>query len=193
MPGVAGVILAGGRSRRMGRDKAWLPIGGRPLVLHQAARLGAVFDEVVVSAKEAPPFSAAGLRVVVDAEPEHAAIFGIRAALRGLGRPIFALAVDLPRFPPALAAAIARELGDGGRPCVAPVAGGTVQGLCAAYAPAILPAIEERISSGRLAIRDLVAECGGALRDEDFWGRWGGPESFENWNRPEDHEAREND
>ena len=44
-------------------------------------------------------------------------------------------------------------------------------------------------AAGRLAIRELVAECGGAVRDETFWRRWGGPESFENWNRPEDHET----
>jgi len=175
----------------MGRDKAWITVGGRPLVLHQAARLATVFDEVVVSAKEPGPFAATGLRVVVEPEGEHAAIFGIRAALRELGRPIFALAVDLPRFPPALAAALARDLVESGRPCAVPVAAGRIEGLCAAYAPEILPAVEKGIAAGRLAIRDVVAECEGALRDEVFWGRWGGPESFENWNRPEDHDARE--
>jgi len=183
---VTAVILAGGRSRRMGRDKAWLDMEGRPLVVRQADRLGEVFDDVVIAAKIAAPFAAHGLRTIEDAEGDFAPIFGIRAALAGLGRPIFALAVDLPRFPPELAGAMARELVEGDLACVAPVADGTVQGLCAAYAPSVLPRMDRAIAESRLAVRDLVAECGGALRDEDFWGRWGGREIFENWNRPED-------
>ncbi|HET7452502.1 MAG TPA: molybdenum cofactor guanylyltransferase [Thermoanaerobaculia bacterium] len=190
MPGVTGVVLAGGRSRRMGRDKAWIPVGGRPLVLHQADRLAEVFDDVVVAAKAEGPFAALGLRVVRDEEAEHAPIFGIRAALAGIGRPIFALAVDLPRFPPPLAAALARDLLDTGAPCVAPEAGGVVQGLCAAYSPEILPAIDRRIGEGRLSVRDLVAESGGAVRDGRFWGPFSGPEAFENWNRPDDPSVR---
>jgi len=171
----------------MGRDKAWLPAAGAPLVLRQAQRLGEAFDEVVVAAKRAAPFAAHGLRTIEDGEPDFAPIFGIRAALAALRRPIFVLAVDLPRFPPELAAALARELVDRDLACVAPVVEGTVQGLCAAYAPSTLPEIDRAIGEGRLAVRDLVAECGGALRDEDFWGRWGGGEIFANWNRPEDH------
>jgi molybdopterin-guanine dinucleotide biosynthesis protein A len=177
----------------MGRDKAWIPVGGRPLVLHQAARLAEVFDEVVVSAKRPEAFAAAGLRVVAEAEPDAAPIYGIRAALRALGRPVFVLAVDLPRFPPALAAALARELLENALPCVAPLAEGRIQALCAAYAPSALAAFDAAIAAGRLAPRDVVREWGGTVRDESFWSRWGGPESFENWNRPEDHDARQND
>lgn len=177
----------------MGRDKAWMPVEGRPLVLHQTARLAKVFDEIVVSAKRAEPFAAAGLRVVVEPETDTAPIYGIRAALAALARPVFVLAVDLPRFPPGLAADLARELLESRAPCVAPLAAGRVQALCAAYAPAALPAFDAAITAGRLAPRDVVRECGGAVKDEVFWGRWGGPEIFENWNRPEDHDARQDD
>ena len=175
----------------MGRDKAWIPVGGTPLVALQAARLAEAFAEVVVSAKDPAPFLAAGLRVIRDPETDHAAIYGIRAALAELRRPIFALAVDLPRFPPALGGALARALLESAAPCVVPAAGGVVQGLCAAYSPAMLPAIEARIVHGRMSIRGLVAESGGSVLGEDFWGPWGGPEIFENWNRPGDHDARQ--
>jgi molybdopterin-guanine dinucleotide biosynthesis protein A len=167
----------------MGRDKAWVLVGGRPLVVRQAERLAEVFDEVLVAAKRTEALAALGLRVVEDRETGHAALFGIRAALAAVRRPIFALAVDLPRFPAGLAAALARDLVESRLPCVAPVVAGTIHGLCAAYDVSLLPEIERRIDGG-----SLVAECGGALRDEDFWGRWGGLEIFENWNRPEDHE-----
>ena len=172
----------------MGRDKAWIEREGRPLVLRQAERLAEAFADVVVSAKEAEPFSRHGLRVVVDRESGSAPIFGIRAALAEIRRPIFVLAVDLPRFPSGLAAALARELVESGAACVAPAAEGRIQGLCAAYAPSLLPELDGRIEAGRLAIREVVAQCPGALRDESFWGSWGGREMFENWNRPEDHE-----
>jgi molybdopterin-guanine dinucleotide biosynthesis protein A len=171
----------------MGRDKAWLSPGGRPLVVEQAEKLGEIFEDVVIAAKEAAPFAARGLRVIEDGEADYAALYGIRAALLAARRPIFALAVDLPRFPPALAGALARELVEKDLACVAPVVDGRVQGLCAAYAPSVLPWIDRAIEEGKLAIRDLVTECRGALRDEDFWGRWGGREIFENWNHPEDH------
>jgi molybdopterin-guanine dinucleotide biosynthesis protein A len=173
----------------MGRDKAWIEVGGRPLVLLQAERLREVFDDVVVAAKETERFSAHGLRVVEDREAEYAPIVGIRAALAAVRRPVFVLAVDLPRFPAPLASALARDLVERGLPCVAPVADGQIQGLCAAYGESLLPEIDRRIGTARLAIRDLVTECGGALRDERFWGRWGGREMFENWNRPEDNET----
>jgi len=173
----------------MGTEKAWLEIDGKPLVVWQAERLGAVFDGVFVSAKGGNRFVAAGLTVIEDAEPEFAALHGIRAALARLRRPLFVLAVDLPKFPVELAAAIAEEMIAGGSACAAPVAGGVVQGLCAAYSPAALAAADAMIAARRFAIRDLVAECGGTLLEESFWGRFAGPAAFSNWNRPGDHEA----
>ena len=173
----------------MGRDKAWIEIEGRPLVVWQAERLSGVFDDVRVSAKDSRPFTAAGLRAIEDGAADFAAVRGIRAALAELRRPIFVLAVDLPRFPAALGGAIAASMLDSGAACAAPVAGGFVHGLCAAYSPAALPAADAMIAGGRFAVRDLVAECGGTLLDETFWGRFAGPEAFTNWNRPEDHET----
>jgi molybdopterin-guanine dinucleotide biosynthesis protein A len=108
----------------MGRDKAWLEIEGKPLVVWQADRLAGVFDDVRVSAKDARPFAAAGLRVIEDGTADFAAVRGIRAALAELRRPIFVLAVDLPRFPVLLAEAISRSMLASGAPCAAPVAGG---------------------------------------------------------------------
>src|SRR5580765_5386825 len=130
--GVSAVVLAGGRSSRMGRDKAWPEVEGRPLVAWQADRLAGVFDDVRISAKDPRPFAAAGLRVIEDDAAEFAAVRGIRAALAELRRPVFVLAVDLPRFPAVLAGAIAESMLASGAACAAPVAGGYVHGLCAA-------------------------------------------------------------
>jgi molybdopterin-guanine dinucleotide biosynthesis protein A len=170
----------------MGRDKAWLTMDERPLFLGQAERLARVFDHVVIAAKDSSPFSGSGFQVIEDGVPEWAPIYGLRAALRAIGRPAFVLAVDLPRFPEALAGAIAIELVEKSLAGAVPVSDGKIQGLSAAYSDSVLPVIETQIGRGCLAIRDLVKECGGAVLDESFWGRYAGPEAFTNWNYPED-------
>ena len=43
-----GIVLCGGRSSRMGRDKPWLPWRGQPVLAHVVERLGAAVDEVLV-------------------------------------------------------------------------------------------------------------------------------------------------
>jgi molybdopterin-guanine dinucleotide biosynthesis protein A len=189
VPGVTGVVLAGGMSIRMGRDKALLPVGGTTLLAWQGDRLARVFDPVVISAKGAMPPSKPRRRVILDGVVENAAIYGLRAALRALRRPIFVLAVDLPLFPESLAAALARELVRGNHSCVAPSVDGVIQGLSAAYAPSALPVIESQIGRGRLSIRRVVTECGGEVRGESFWSRYANVEAFANGNRPEDYEG----
>jgi len=189
VPGVTGVVLAGGRSVRMGTDKALLPVGGTTLVAWQADRLARVFDPVVISAKGVMPPTQPRRRVILDGVAESAAIYGLRAALRALRRPIFVLAVDLPLFPAALAAALARELVRRNLSCAAPTVDGVIQGLSAAYAPAALGVIESQIGRGRLSIRRVVTECGGEVFGEAFWGRYADREAFSNGNRAEDYEG----
>ena len=66
---IVGVVLAGGRSRRMGTEKALILLGGRPLLAHVVERLGPQFDALVVNANGDPArfaaVSYAGYRPVV--------------------------------------------------------------------------------------------------------------------------------
>src|SRR5437773_10788611 len=62
------VILAGGRSRRMGRDKAGLPAGDRTLIEHLAHRLRPVVDETIVAGGSAS-LELAGVRRIDDRQP----------------------------------------------------------------------------------------------------------------------------
>lgn len=186
---MSGVVLAGGRSERMGRDKAWLDFGGRPLIVRQLELLSRVFADVRISAKDPAPFAALGYPVIPDGNGVHAPIFGIAASLRTLGRPVFVLAVDLPEVPEALVRHVARALLDGGAPCIVPRAGGKIQGLCAAYRPSVLAAFERNAALGKLSIFDMVTECGGRIEEEASWSSVAGPEALSNWNRPEDIRA----
>lgn len=94
---VMGAVLAGGNSRRMGRDKALLALGGRSLLVRAVAVLGSVVDEVVVVAPQDRGYARLGVEIVPDVRPGLGPVGGIHAALvRGGGRPVFILACDMP-------------------------------------------------------------------------------------------------
>jgi molybdenum cofactor guanylyltransferase len=79
---IIGVILAGGQARRMGgRDKAFLPLAGRPLIAHVLDRLDPQVDRVLISANgDGSRFAALGCPVVADAVP-RGPLSGVLAAL----------------------------------------------------------------------------------------------------------------
>jgi molybdopterin-guanine dinucleotide biosynthesis protein A len=77
---ITGFVLAGGASSRMGRDKALLPVGGRPMLLHMAAILSPYVREVVVISNN-DLHHGHGLRVIADIMPGCGPVGGIATAL----------------------------------------------------------------------------------------------------------------
>src|SRR5258708_6214395 len=94
------LLLTGGLSRRMGRDKAALVIGGEPLWARQLRLLRALQpQELWVSARSRPDWAPPGLRVVLDAPPSRGPLSGLAAALREVRTShLLLLAVDLPEM-----------------------------------------------------------------------------------------------
>lgn len=94
------VILAGGKSSRMGRDKAWLEVGGQTLLARQiglARTIGAV--EIFISGRADASYAAFGCPVLVDKFPDAGPLAGIERALATTTSPLLlALAVDLPEM-----------------------------------------------------------------------------------------------
>ena len=132
-----GAILAGGRGRRMGGGKAARELAGRPLVAWPAAALRGALGRVVVVAKaevELPPLE--GIERWDEPDAEHHPARGIAYALERAGEPVFVCAADMPFVTEAAVRRVAGELGEG-RAAVA-VAGGVMQPVFAAYAPAAL-------------------------------------------------------
>lgn len=94
---VSGIILAGGKSRRMGRDKALLDFDGAPLIARVIARVRAVCAETLIVANDTAAYARFGLPVVSDVYPGKGSLGGIFSGL--LAAPTeYALAVacDLP-------------------------------------------------------------------------------------------------
>lgn len=96
------ILLAGGRSRRMGVDKATVPIAGEPLWQRQLRLLREMRpDALQVSAQTPPPWCPPDIEVVLDTPPSRGPLSGIAAALRQLQTShLLVLAIDLPRMTP---------------------------------------------------------------------------------------------
>lgn len=105
---ITGLILAGGKSRRMGGvDKAWLDLDGVPMVLRAAQRLAPQVASLLVSAnRDLERYAAQGFQVVADRIPGFAGpLAGWHAAMRAAATPFVASApCDAPFFPADLVA-----------------------------------------------------------------------------------------
>ena len=144
---VVGFVVAGGQSRRMGRDKALLPWGETDLLDHALERLRAVANDVRILCGAERRYLERGLPV----EPDLARSVGpLAGVLTGLatapGRPGLFLAVDLPRVPVGLLRRLAERAEDGD--AVVPVSPRGPEPLCAVYGPACLAPIRRRMAAG---------------------------------------------
>jgi molybdenum cofactor guanylyltransferase len=144
------VVLAGGMSRRMGRAKALVPLGGRPLIAWPLAAARAAGLEAVVVAK--PGSALPPLDVPVWEEPEEPAhpLTGLVAALECAGGPIVALACDMPFVTPELIRRLAAADG-----AAAPAG----EAFPARYGPEALPALADGLAA-EAAVRDVLAKLG---------------------------------
>ena len=92
------VILAGGQSRRMGRDKAWLSLAGQSLLARQLELVRQLAPaEVFISGRADTNYCALGCRVLTDRFPDAGPLAGVERALEATAAPLLlVLAVDLP-------------------------------------------------------------------------------------------------
>jgi molybdopterin-guanine dinucleotide biosynthesis protein A len=187
---MSAAVLAGGASRRMGREKAALPYGASTLLEFQTARLAELFDEVLVVAKEAPGFPVGPARVVLDRAPDRAAMHGLTRALEETPDRIFVLAVDHPAVPPALIRAIAYRSLEGDAPAVVPRAGGRLQPLAAVWRRGCLAEARARADAGDLSLHGLARAVGAEIFDEREWSEIDpSGMAFANLNTLEDYAA----
>lgn len=109
----AAVILAGGMSRRMGRDKAALPFGEETMLSRLIRIYRPYFDLTAVSVNSAGRFDTCGALEVVDRHPGDGPMAGLEAAFLDTGADlIFLTATDLPFGDPALAQYLIKARGD---------------------------------------------------------------------------------
>jgi molybdopterin-guanine dinucleotide biosynthesis protein A len=172
----------------MGRPKALVELAGRPLAAHAVAAVEGASLEAIVVAKSDSALPALRCRVVREpAEPLHP-LHGIVAALSDSGgRPVIALACDMPLVPPALL----QLLAGADAPVVVVEAAGRVQPLLARYEPAVAAALARAVADGT-ATHEAVAGLGPRMIGDDELARFGDPDLIcLNVNTPADLERAE--
>ncbi|WP_062350524.1 molybdenum cofactor guanylyltransferase [Herbidospora yilanensis] len=164
LPATAGVVLAGGRSTRMGRSKAWLEWHGSTL-LHRAAAILArtVGGPVVVVAapgQELPPLPP-DVSVVADPVEGLGPMQGLAAGLAAVADragTAFVCSTDMPFLHPAFVRRVVRAL-PAGADVALPVARGYRQPLAAAYRTGLAGLVEDLLAEGDLRPGMLFEHC----------------------------------
>ena len=160
--GVAGVILAGGLSSRMGRDKALVDFVGRPMIAHAIERLSPQVASLAISANgDATRFNAFGLPVLPDARADHPGpLAGVLAGLHFAASRDQALLATAPCDAPfAPRDLVARLRGDDALPAVARSPEG-VEPLFALWPVALLGRVEAALAAGDTSVWRLLAALG---------------------------------
>lgn len=191
MNDVSAFILAGGRSSRMGTDKAFVEFQGRTLLNRALDLITSISPNVYVLGRR-ERFSAFG-DVVEDEIPDHGPLGGIHAALRASSSDRnLILAVDMPFVTTAFLQYLLREAERGQAVVTVPRAAGNWQPLCAVYRRAFAVPAESALRSGHNRIDALFEETTLRMIDEEELGRAGfSAELFRNVNTREELEAAE--
>lgn len=154
---VTGVLLAGGKSRRMGEDKRYLVVGEQTLLERGLEMLQSIFCEVlVVIAQDSPPLSI-DARVVRDLVPECGSLGGLYTGLTQATTPyIFVVACDMPFLNQTVIAQFTnRRTTDD---IVIAKLDDRLHPMHALYSKRCLPALEQMIRARQLKIQEIVSQ-----------------------------------
>jgi molybdenum cofactor guanylyltransferase len=181
----AAVLLAGGKSTRMGVSKALLDCDGTPLWLFQMKKLVDLRPgELFLSVQPGMQFPSGSWRFVHDRSTDIGPLGGLEAALR-LTRADFlvTLAVDMPSMTAEFLSFLLEKAGPTG---VAPLLEGFYHGAAAVYPVKILPLVEQVLAGSDRSFQHLVREAlrFGMMKTEEISAAERG--LFANWNSPED-------
>jgi molybdenum cofactor guanylyltransferase len=153
---LSAILLAGGRSRRMGLDKAAVVIAGEPLWQRQLRLLRELRPETFwVSARTTVTWCPPEIEVVADRPPSRGPLSGVAAGLRRLQTShLLVLAIDLPQ----ITAEHLRKLWNLARPGigVVPLHGDYLEPLCAFYPAEAAVAAEEALHSSDASLQHFA-------------------------------------
>jgi molybdenum cofactor guanylyltransferase len=184
---VTGIILAGGRSSRMGSPKALLPFAGEPLIVHIVRRLQRLFDEIVVVAapeQALPELPVTLVRDVIAFQgPVGGIYYGLKAARGEIG---FVTSCD-SAFSSAPLISHLLSLAPG-FDAVVPRWEGRLQPLHAIYRRTVLPFLEAQLANGELRPVFLYDRVPTRIVEENEIRRLDAHgDSFFNMNTPDDY------
>jgi len=186
-PHVTGAILAGGSSRRLGRDKATLELGGKPLARWVAESLGPAVAEFWLVTNHPRNHLSLRLPLVTDLVPFQGPLGGLATALFYARTPwVLLTSADTPFLPPALAAALAGAAGKQSRPALVCRTERGLEPFPGLYAVRLFSRVQDFLEENR-NFMGFLEGIRPSVWDPETWRAFD-PEgaSFENINRPED-------
>jgi molybdopterin-guanine dinucleotide biosynthesis protein A len=172
---VAGIVLAGGRSERFGRDKLAAEYRGRPLLHHPISALLEVSDRVVVvlapDVSEPPVPAEASVVFARDAVDDEGPLRGLSAGLEVANAGWVVLAGgDMPELQPAVLLEMLRAGLETGVVAVSLADQGEDRPLpCVLRCAPAAEAVEALLQAGRRSLRDLLASVPAVVIDEPTW------------------------
>ena len=150
---LTGIILAGGKSLRMGTDKALIEINGQSMIKKAYLLLKDLCDEIILSTTGSYFFK--GIKKVSDEKPGLGPIGGIYSCLKQSGTDKnLVLAVDIPFVNQDILKFLIENIDNSD--VIFPLNElGKIEPLCAIYSKSILPAIEKMIQQGDFKVQNL--------------------------------------
>jgi molybdopterin-guanine dinucleotide biosynthesis protein A len=160
-----GWVLAGGRSSRMGRDKAAVPLAGRPLLDHMLGKL----EALGLKARVAGLRETAGSRaeVMADAYPGCGPLSGMETALRhSRSELVLVLGVDLPLLEIEFLAWLLERAASTGAVATIPKLLGEPQPLCGVYRRELLPWVTDALQAGDYKVMRMIERTAATAKDQ---------------------------
>ncbi len=183
---LSAVILAGGESKRMGRDKTFIELAGRTLLalaVEKVRRLGVA--EIFISGRPGRDYSAVAYPVLFDLEPGFGPLGGIERALHECRSPLLlVLAVDLPH----ITTEFLRKLMTRCDPLtgVVPQLEGRLEPLAAIYPKRCRHFASDFVARWRPVVCQFAEACLEERAVRKFEITNPDADCFSNWNSPED-------
>lgn len=153
---ISAVLLAGGQSRRMGRDKATVKWRGRPLWEWQVEKLRALRPEkIFVSARTDVPWRPVDVEILLDPPPSRGPLTGLAAALASIETDhLLAVAVDMPFMTTVHLRGLCDRASDGMG--VIPMIDGKAEPLCAIYPKEARPVFLEALQGDNFSLQPIM-------------------------------------
>ncbi|ALX47916.1 molybdenum cofactor guanylyltransferase [Lentibacillus amyloliquefaciens] len=151
---ISGVILAGGKSSRMGKTKSLLNINGKPAIAHIADEVKNFCDDTAVIANEPASYHFLGLNLYRDRYEDKGPLAGIETAIYHIDADVYVLAAcDMPFIDKAIFQHLIQSLGNA--EAVIPIYNERMHPLSGIYTKDVLPHIQKLLDNDERKIRTL--------------------------------------
>jgi molybdopterin-guanine dinucleotide biosynthesis protein A len=186
---LSAVILAGGESSRMGRDKAWVELNGEPLISRSLAAVrGSGITEVFISGRAGTDYSNLRCPVILDQESGLGPLAGIERALEATQAALLlVLAVDMPRMTAAFLQKLTRHCDP--LTGAVPKLTNRLEPLAAVYPTRCRFIARDLLRKRRLVARDFADACLVERAVRTFVVSHSDANCLDNWNSPADMTA----